>query len=141
MIYLVDILNQIPTSLVGRAKPILDIMILSTHLLRWSDNKELVIKGDVVPDTNVPELIVHALVPLNINEKPPKGFKEFITCLNVLGLDSQYVQTEYAIQVLDQDLDSSDSDSSGSDVESSDDEEKLDGEVDDVDEKDNEVDD
>ena len=119
MTSLVDILNQIPTSLVGRAKPILDTMLVSRHLLRWDRNLELVIKGNVVPDTNVPELIVHALQPISMGDKAPNGFAKFIACLRILGLESQYVENEYADQVLDADgLDSSDSDNSDSDVDS-----------------------
>ena len=123
MSYLVNILYQIPSSLVGRAKPILDIILVSKSLMRWNGDLELVIKDSVVPDTNVPELIVHALQPLNMTDKPPNGFPIFIECLRALGLESKYVKNEYAIQVLDQDSDSSDggsSDDDSSDEENSD---------------------
>ena len=141
MKYLADILSQIPTSLVNRAKPILDIMLVSKSLLRWNDDMELVIKDDVIPNTNVPELILHTLQSIN-TDRPPNGFSEFITCLHVLGLESKYAENEYAIQVLDQDLDSSDSDSSGSEVESSDDEaEEPEGDDHEELEKDNEEED
>ena len=118
MTSLVDILSQIPTSLVGRAKPILDTMLVSRHLLRWDRNLELVIKDNVVPDTNVPELIVHALQPISRGDNAPNGFPEFIACLRLLGLESEYVENEYAEQVLEDRLDSSDSDSSDSDADS-----------------------
>ena len=124
MTSLLDILNQIPTSLVNHAKPILDIMLVSKSLMRWNRNLELVVKDDVVPDTNVPELIVHALQPIKMNERAPNGFSEFITCLGILGLESDYVENQYAVQVLDENSNSSDDDSSdddNSDGDSSDD--------------------
>ena len=129
MIYLVDILSQIPTSLVSRAKPIIDIMLVSKSLLRWNDDLELVIKDDVVPDTNVPELIVHALIPID-KEQAPSGFSEFVQALGILGLDSQYVENEYARQILEGSDSSSSSSSSSdsdtdSDTDSSDDEKEI----------------
>jgi len=95
------LLAQIPNHLIRRAKPIVDAMLLSKSLLRWNRDLELVIKDDVVPDTNVLELITHALQPMNMKDRPPNGFSEFIACLRVLGLESQYVKNEYAKQVLD----------------------------------------
>ena len=138
MTSLLDILNQIPTSLVSRAKPILDIMLVSKSLIRWNRNLELVIKDDVVPDTNVPELIVHALQPIKMNERAPHGFSEFITTLGIFGLESEYVENEYAVQVLNENSDSSDDDSSDDD---SSDDENLDKEISDKDNDEQESDD
>ena len=120
MTSLLEIINQIPNNLVHRARPILDIMILSKRLMRWNRDLELVIRDDVVPDTSVPELIVHALQPINPNDRAPNGFSEFIAELGILGLESQYVKNEYAVQVLDADSDSSDAESE--EMESDDDE-------------------
>ena len=138
MTSLLDILNQIPTSLVSRAKPILDIMLVSKSLIRWNRNLELVIKDDVIPDTNVPELIVHALQPIKMNERAPHGFSEFITTLGIFGLESEYVENEYAVQVLNENSDSSDDDSSDDD---SSDDENLDKEISDKDNDEQESDD
>jgi hypothetical protein len=104
-------------------------MLVSKRLLRWNRDLELVVKDDTVRNTDVPELIVHALQPMKMNERVPNGFSEFIACLRVLGLDSQYVENEYAIQVLDgldSSSSSSDSDTSGSDADS--DNEEMEGE-------------
>jgi len=124
MTSLLEIINQIPNNLVHRARPILDIMILSKRLMRWNRDLELVIRDDVVPDTSVPELIVHALQPINPNDRAPNGFSDFITELGILGLESQYVKNEYAVQVLDADSDSSDAESEEME---SDDDEMIDG--------------
>ena len=138
MTSLLNILNQIPTSLVNHAKPILDIMLVSKSLIRWNRNLELVIKDDVIPDTNVPELIVHALQPIKMNERAPHGFSEFITTLGIFGLESEYVENEYAVQVLNENSDSSDDDSSDDD---SSDDENLDKEISDKDNDEQESDD
>ena len=122
MTSLLEIINQIPNNLVHRARPILDIMILSKRLMRWNRDLELVIRDDVVPDTSVPELIVHALQPINPNDRAPNGFSEFITELGILGLESQYVKNEYAVQVLDADSDGDSSDAESEEMESDDDE-------------------
>jgi len=113
------LLVQISNHLIQRAKPIVDAMLISKSLLRWNRDFELVIKDDIIPNTNVPELISHALLPINMKDRPPNGFSKFVKVLAILGLESQYVENEYAEEILDGSESSSDSDSSS---DSSDDE-------------------
>ena len=109
------LLARIPKKYFTRSKPLIDAMLVSKDIVRWTEDLELVVKDEVLPNTNVAELIVHALQPIKMKEKAPNGFSKFIKVLAILGLESQYVENEYAQEILDGSESSSDDSDSSSD--------------------------
>ena len=109
------LLARIPKKYFSRSKPLIDAMLVSKDIVRWTEDLELVVKDEVLPNTNVAELIVHALQPIKMKEKAPNGFSKFVKVLAILGLESQYVENEYAQEILDGSESSSDDSDSSSD--------------------------
>ena len=98
-----DVLEQIPKNVqgIGIGEEFLHAISCGRHLLSWKEKLQLVINNRHVPRTNIVDLVQYILYPESDDAKLPRGFDTFLEGLKEIGLESQWVRNETAINALD----------------------------------------
>ena len=75
MSLLYTILSQLPVHIHDAAKEILNAMLTSENVIGCDTKLHLIVDDRVLPQTNVANLVAHALYPHNERIKTPRGSK------------------------------------------------------------------
>jgi hypothetical protein len=71
------------------------------NLISWNDKGEFIYKGDVIPKSNIIDLIKHSF---NNSQYTPKGMNEYYQGLSELNVPHYLVQNEYGKYLMSNDI-------------------------------------
>ncbi|GFQ65100.1 uncharacterized protein TNCT_247671 [Trichonephila clavata] len=87
-----EILNQIPLKRKYQAQKIMELLQQNSTSLSWTNEKELMIKNKILPNTNIVDLVAFLLKD---RKTEPNGLWKFIDILKESDFPSQLIKNRY----------------------------------------------
>ena len=79
------------------AEKILHSILISSDILTWNPQGEIVYHGRDIPGTNIENLLQYALLPYNSHIPEPRGFDLFTKGLVEAGINKDLIKNEYLL--------------------------------------------
>jgi hypothetical protein len=79
------------------AEKILHSILISSDILTWNPQGEMVYHGRDIPGTNIENLLQYALLPYNSHIPEPRGFDLFTKGLVEAGVNKDLIKNEYLL--------------------------------------------
>ncbi|GFV71135.1 uncharacterized protein TNCV_410181 [Trichonephila clavipes] len=86
-----EILNQMPLKRRYQAEKIMELLQQNSASLSWTNEKELMIKNKILPNTNIVDLVAFLLKD---RKTEPNGLRNFIDILKEFDFPSQLIKTD-----------------------------------------------
>ncbi|GFY12763.1 uncharacterized protein TNCV_4284211 [Trichonephila clavipes] len=87
-----EILNQMPLKRRYQAEKIMELLQQNSASLSWTNEKELMIKNKILPNTNIVDLVAFLLKD---RKTEPNGLRNFIDILKEFDFPSQLIKNRY----------------------------------------------
>ncbi|GFU95302.1 uncharacterized protein TNCV_4309011 [Trichonephila clavipes] len=87
-----EILNQMPLKRRYQAEKIMELFQQNSASLSWTNEKELMIKNKILPNTNIVDLVAFLLKD---RKTEPNGLRNFIDILKESDFPSQLIKNRY----------------------------------------------
>jgi hypothetical protein len=79
------------------AEKILHSILISSDILTWNPQWEIVYHGRDIPATNIENLLQYALLPYNSHIPEPRGLDRFTKGLVEAGVNKYLIKNEYLL--------------------------------------------
>jgi hypothetical protein len=79
------------------AEKILHSILISSDILTWNPQREIVHHGRDIPGTNIENLLQYALLPYNSHIPEPRGLDLFTKGLVEVGINKDLIENEYLL--------------------------------------------
>jgi hypothetical protein len=79
------------------AEKILHSVLLSSYILTWNPQGEIVYHGRDIPGTNIENLLQYTLLPYNFHIPEPRGLDLFTKGLVEVGINKDLIENEYLL--------------------------------------------
>ncbi|GFS75796.1 uncharacterized protein TNCV_1848861 [Trichonephila clavipes] len=87
-----EIFNQMPLKRKYQAEKIMELLQQNSASLSWTNEKELMIKHKILPNTNIVDLVAFLLKD---RKTEPNGLRNFIDVLKEFDFPSQLIKNRY----------------------------------------------
>ena len=85
------------------AEKILHSILISSDILTWNPQGEIVYHGRDIPGANIENLLQYALLPYNSHIPEPRGFDQFTKGLVEAGINKDLIKNEYLLSKMAKD--------------------------------------
>lgn len=93
------ILKLIPKTYQKKGHYLLDSILKNKPKIWWKEGGEIVVNNQVIPESNITDLISDTVRPLKRKIKPT-GWKEFASVLNDIGVPTSYIGNQSNIEYI-----------------------------------------
>ncbi|GBN23955.1 hypothetical protein AVEN_255478-1 [Araneus ventricosus] len=88
------VLNSVPQGMKNEASKALDFIKEHSNILKWNDNREILIGNELISKTNIADLF-NIIFTRNKKKTNVAGIQEFLAALNLMNMPKHCVKNNY----------------------------------------------